>query len=450
MNSSEYILFPIPIELDQEKIDLVYKVRLLCLHNLEKLTAKFFLGLALVNQDKITCKEWAVCRYLAFFKTANLIIPPGGWINKKTKVYGFDLISLYSMLSNNDYFSSANIILEYIEKHSKAGKSVQKKRAHKWVQELYPLAKPLLKRFEGNIDKNLFFYKNNRGLIIGAVEYKQIYPYVNYFVKYYHTIWKSTEAEDTIFWMNLFPQPPYTIFNADLIEKNKQAQVIFVTDEPEVTIIQKKEMDLMNSKMPYLNLPLPSIFSTCPGGLINLNSADFSILSDRVVTIKIKNMDDEIIQHMPYIIKRLKDNNVKWILLAYDKNEYTPADSMIPFYQKHIFISGDIFMLYPYLCGYKGIMPINDNVEDVDLNLSSTNDKQTIVKHRISKKIKEMAMISFLHEHKKMSYKKIQEKTQISSSTAFHIFTNQIPKLNDKDKLKFNTELNRLINSDGA
>lgn len=449
---SSYKYYQIQYLLTQDHLERSGMLGVKCLQNIEELLKKIFVGQGTFNQNNFVCNEWIVSLTGILAPNTHYICP-GGWINTKTKMIGLDLISLHAEKTEVNYLNTIILLSEYFKQYPKNKKGKTKKP--EWHQELLPLGIPKKSNDLMPLFFNQFYYYNKAGIVIGRVYFFFVSPSGSLLSKY-QTIWKRSDQDHILYWMDFFPEIPYFLFNAHLIATKTDASIHLVENELVAINCQSscsfnQLIDNKGETRAFSEI----VFSTCPGGLKNLLHADFTGLHGRSVYIHVLAKNNPIIQQLPQIIDRLQKHNVSNIFLIYLTKQINPEfidkdENII----KHTFISCEDFFLEPSLYGYTVNFASEPNIfTHSSSEIYQEDSPELNRKQRIPKKIKQMAMISFLREYKKISYKKIsykkiQDQIGISRSTVCYIYNKQIHKLSDKDKLKHNAELDRLIKSE--
>lgn len=458
---SQYIR---PIVLSQEEITLCSKIRLLSIQYLNIFLERVFLEPLKKSISIYENKEWLI--FLGGFQGINICeqIPPGGWINKKTNKIGFDIISFYAEYRKIEYLNAAKALDEFFEYYLM---TATKKQKLQWVQEKAPLIHQDLpfnsECYNSNcVDK--YQYKNKSGNIIAhVIRYKSHerpssvppIPIVDTF----YTLWKNIQNSGFhCYWIEAFPQPPYIVYNADLINNHKNAKIIFVESIENAYRLQNNlpqinfYIDEHGRKMSLIE----KIYSTCPGGLKNLLHADLAFLSGRKIIIRNNELPISQVFLLRDIIDKMNKYNIFDIDIAtkdqtranmtYDPNCGYRLEPYTIFLENHREI-------LKYWAKNENIINSYPCEETKKKSKSKTIDKPEEKKvgegktPRIPKKIKNMAKVTFLR-NKNFTYAKIEKDHGIKHATANNIVKKLIPSLSEKEKQLFDIELNRLSNID--
>lgn len=281
--------------------------------------AKSVLQGGTISEDKqwLQSQAWSV----RIAGESNSPIPIGGFLNNQTGQYGFDLIELFAALRNLDYFQAMETFVEHLGLASDCeGQADQKKR---YIQEKAPLSLPPLP--DGAVTNHfaplahVAVYWSAAELPIGLV-FHWVLPN-GQMVSQHTTLWRHNQSE-ILHWVDLFPQPPYTLYNRHLMVGSIAPVYIFSSEA-------------RAGQSVYAHPP-NRIHSACPGGIKNLKDADLSPLRFRDVHIEVLLQSE--IQVLPDIIKKMKQVCVREIYL------FLPGHTSP--------VTGDDFMKAPKAHGY--------------------------------------------------------------------------------------------------
>lgn len=110
----------------------IHKTQLLCLQNLSLLIKIIFCGEGTKRGSQFICSGWTIALEVFFCKEVNDFIMPGGWVNRVSKQYSNDIISLHAIINKVPYYSSLIQIEEFFENFNLPNKNTNKKEL--WVQ----------------------------------------------------------------------------------------------------------------------------------------------------------------------------------------------------------------------------------------------------------------------------------------------------------------------------
>lgn len=434
----------------QKIFNLSSKVQLLCLRNLSSLMDSFFCGAAKKHGNHYVFEKWKVAIDDFYCEEVMDFIMPGGWVNTSTKIYSNDIILLHSLINGLFYDQSLMILNEYFENAEHLTKKAKKNWSQLWLQERIPLSRPKLngKTFFYSLSNYYYYYYNKSGYPICINENLVLIgpQFLPERISRYLTIWKNTETH-SCYWMPFFSQPPYMIFNTQLM--NSCPTIVFVHDENEAIRNHSNHPECLNHDYTY-----NTVYSTCYGGLINLPDADFALLQGKSVIIQLEIIKHIALQIIPEAIKNLRKSGVSEIYISFLKTE-TEAITNVPFedHGEYIHIGADDFLVWLNLynggrCDQEDSIKISTKslAEKKDTSYDTKKESSIVSAKtpRIPRKIKDMAMVVFLRG-KKISYGKIEKEYGIKHSHAHNIVKKNISKLSDKERKLFDIETKRLI-----
>jgi archaellum biogenesis ATPase FlaH len=365
------ILFKDPLPLNQEEVDRRSSVRLYCLQNMPEILNNLFPDAQKITKNRFPFKHlnWTVFHKPFYLSEASTNLPAGGWFNDSTHEFGFDMISLYAAINaspsdgyiiagNNSFFyNQATERLADFTGISMGQINTRKKSKNPlWIQKETALIIPPFQwsAFPEKYDYFITKYHSKTNQIVGYVEYYRAH-YLGERYKIYHTLWAQHKGQN-IHWQVIFPQKPYILFNLYAIYKSRDnVPVVFVGDEESAVRFQEKADDV--------------VYTTCPGGLINLPHADLSALRGRKVVVELASTSREV-KILPDFIKKAKDGGINVAMVFNGNYNKKAEDDGIEFYtieykaSEHVTkretkkfnrsVSAEEFLKKPYEYGYEG------------------------------------------------------------------------------------------------
>lgn len=160
-----------------------------------------------------------------FLAEANIYFPPGGWLNRVTNEFGFDMISLCVAVQGIPYYTALDRLAKFVRITPNGIDTKPKGEHSRYVHEKNPLTVlylpgPAFPDYPRQFDARYF---SSSGQIIAIVEYYDTYSGKP--IKIYHTLWRHHQSQ-ILHWRDSFPDPPYPLFNSHMLAQHyAQAKV---------------------------------------------------------------------------------------------------------------------------------------------------------------------------------------------------------------------------------
>lgn len=251
------------------EVDLWSAVNAHALFNAGRIAQKI-LPMAVRNGDILRDGQLIVARRR--YETPGLCWPlyRGGWMILDTGIYGESVIDLYAYIHGYSYRDAISNLAREAGIFGLKGEFRRQSKNHGWVQEQHPLHSnfvgPYLPVYYP-VESQFEVYNNLSGHPILQVLRWQGAD--GSFVYLYRSLWRhhtSTISQ----WAEIFPQPPYPLYNVDKISPRSNFPVVLVPDEFVASGLSRTHANA---------------FLAVPGGLKNLAKADLSTLCGRKVFV---------------------------------------------------------------------------------------------------------------------------------------------------------------------
>ena len=205
------------------------------------------------------------------FQELGLWLDRGEWLRLDTHMGGRNLAELYAFHHSKPYRDAITAIGLRNGVVRSDGAMIPIRGLKGWAQRLHPLHQEtatIPADLWYSIGSKVVTYQNAAGL--GVAQVIRLPPLPQPRPDVYHTIWGHSLSSD-VQWVETFPRPPYFLYAAEQMFRQREADILLVTDE-----------FLADS---LARLYSGSVFSAVPGGLKNLPSADLTSLRDRKVKV---------------------------------------------------------------------------------------------------------------------------------------------------------------------
>lgn len=456
-------LFLPPDPLNQEDIFIRSKIRIMCMQNMYSVLKNIFKnGFELTKDFSIVVSgDWYVFIKGGIDSHLNEYIVPGGWVNKKTFVYGYDLIELLAEYQGCEYQNALKMLINFFAKNQSYSAQNQ------WFQITTPMSLPMfyLPQKKQQLAKS-YEYKNVFGQTIGIVDYHSaaknnkttepdipatkpdipintpINPSSDFF--YFYTIWKHNES-CFYDWFEIMPDLPYPWYNADIIANCPNSPIFIVKNESIAESLLDRRVCLSGCFKSFDELRTP-IFTTCPGGLSNLTKTNFSIFKNRSVVICI-GPKSPAVNNLPMAIKLMTEQRVDKIaiyfinlpLIDFDpihKILSTDLNSSMKIDEVSEVVTASDFLQNKASWGIKDI-PVIDNSEQCPPTKK--------IKKLKNDKISKLAKIYHMYSESNQSIDFISDSENIGKQTLKKYLEKIIPNLSGAEKIFFDTALKQII-----
>ena len=258
------------------EVDLWSAVHLRCLTAASRVASKI-LGLGGDHSYLLRDGPWIVALRRTRVPEIGLTLNRGAWVNLSTGMYGENLVELYAQVHGCSYRNAIFVLANEAKIVSTDGDPNSEDAIRNWVQEVTPLRLDFAATYRPPNypwdSEFCLYYNSSRHVILQAIRWKGGDGST---IRVYRSLWCHHRGYDSL-WAEILPQTPLPLFNLDLVQSHPNLPVVLVKDEFLATELGKFNFHVL--------------FSTIPGGLKNLLSADLEPLRGRTVRVVMERDD---------------------------------------------------------------------------------------------------------------------------------------------------------------
>lgn len=282
--------------ISQAEVDLWSNVHLRCLATARHV-AKKILGAAGADRDEVLRSgPYLVALKRAFIPEIWQTLNRGAWVCLYSGAYGENLPELYAHVHRCSYRDAILALASEAKLMENTKDITYEERIRNWSQEQNPLDRDFSASYVPPYypwnSSFLLYYNPFRHVILQAIRWIGADGNA---IRVYRSRWHHYRAADSQ-WAEILPQSPLPLFNGDLLQIHPDCPVILVQDE-----FCAVELGQRHSG---------ALFSSVPGGLKNLMSANLEPLRGRLVRVVMSPDEVTIGKQIEYALRKSGVDNM--------------------------------------------------------------------------------------------------------------------------------------------